>query len=153
MNFLKNKDFKTIITWNELSQYDYNHPPKKGTFKRKNIIEFKKIIYEEKMKQKGYKNVDEYIYQKILKNGLKLYNIVPNKFPYNVPKNVYHLVLWLNPLYTFDKKNIENIINKEICPTKNIIIFENEANARSIKTIRHIHIFVKYYEKQEMIQF
>ena len=84
-----------------------------------------------------------------LKIDIKLFDkhtpflLVKNKFPYYL-NNAIHYVLWINPKYNnlFDDKLINKIVTMRM-KDKNHIYFENIENNKSIKTIKHYHIFIK----------
>lgn len=89
-------------------------------------------------------NLSDYISNKYLKN--KKYNLVKNAFPYNLEKNILHLVLWINDL---NITNIKQIIKKELeikyKKEHEFLFFENPKHLRSINDIKHFHIFVKLH--------
>lgn len=123
------------MDWNTLTQYNY----KKIKIDRLPCIE---ELYE-KNKTK-YKNYDNYILKNYLHN--KLYNLQPNKYPYNLKKNIKHYVLWLNPMlkykYIYDKKFIHKLLKKKI-KNKEFYFYMNSVDKKSIKTIPHYQVFIK----------
>ena len=73
-----------------------------------------------------------------------IFKFVKNRFPYNVNNKIKHYLLFINPLVKINFKyyDIYDIIRLFYVKRKPIIIFENEMEYRSIKDIRHYHIFI-----------
>ena len=123
------------MDWNTLTQHNY----KKIKIDRLSHIE--KSYINNKTK---YINYDNYILKNYLHN--KLYNLQPNKYPYNLKKNIKHYVLWLNPMlkynYIYDKKFINKLLKKKI-KNKAFYFYMNSNDKRSIKTVPHYQVFIK----------
>jgi|TARA_Y100000389_G_C17146425_1_gene357463 hypothetical protein len=123
------------MDWNTLTQHNY----KKIKIDRLSHIE--KSYINNKTK---YINYDNYILKNYLHN--KLYNLQPNKYPYNLKKNIKHYVLWLNPMlkynYIYDKKFINKLLKKKI-KNKEFYFYMNSNDKRSIKTVPHYQVFIK----------
>ena len=66
------------------------------------------MIMKKNNKKKGI-DYDKYILKKYLHN--KIYNLQPNKFPYDLEKNIKHYVLWLNPAIKNNLYIIKNLLN------------------------------------------
>lgn len=130
--------------WNFIKQFHKNSPL--ITIGRTKNIENKYLEHKLELKNKNI-NLDNYITSKYFKDNQK-YVFVENQFPYNVDKNITHYLLWFNPNnnnYGITEKEIEEILN-EILVGKTYIYFENMEHNKSIKSIKHIHVFV-YEEK------
>ena len=123
------------MDWDTLLNHDY----KKIRMIREPHIE---ELYQ-KNKSK-YINYDDNILNSYLSN--KLYNLQPNKYPYHLSNNIKHCVLWLNPMlkseYIYDKKNIYNILKKEI-KNKEFYFYMNSPNIRSVRIIPYYQVFIK----------
>ena len=114
-------------------------------------FDFSKKIYRKLEVQKKYENeMNKYInYEKYILNTYlnnKLYNLQPNKYPYDLQPNIKHCVLWLNPIINKDilykKKFIEGIL-KSYIPNKEFIFYMNNQKNKSIKQVPHYQVFIK----------
>ena len=143
---------KNQLTWEEVSEivseeqfdifgrsqesqdeYDQNKIATKGVYKST-----KDMILINKLKHKCEKINNELvaIYDE---NNLDI-NLVSNSFPYNVEKNISHLLLWSEKDLT-DKMVNEILKNK--LQGKEFVYFRNPEHLRSIPSVFHIQIFVK----------
>tara|TARA_B100001250_G_C19063024_1_gene470953 strand:- start:46 stop:429 length:384 start_codon:yes stop_codon:yes gene_type:complete len=127
------------MNWNTLLLFDFNN----NKIDRKNSVQ--QAYNNEKQKIKNY---SKFILNTYLDN--KLYNLQPNKFPYNLNNNIKHYVLWLHPMldlkYITNKKLINSILKKYI-PNNEYIFYMNSYNNRSIKQIPHYQVFIKTISK------
>jgi len=76
--------------------------------------------------------------KKELFNNSETYKFCLNKFPYDIPEDMNHFVLWFN----FKERNMllgEQIINNYFKDT--VIWFANIPELMSINQLFHIHIF------------
>lgn len=118
--------------WNYLIRFNFNAPKNEELIRDNNT----QIKYEK------YKKINEF------KNSLfkkkNIFKFVKNRFPYNVNNKIKHYLLFINPLVKINFKydDIYDIIRLFYVKRKPIIIFENEMEYRSIKDIRHYHIFI-----------
>lgn len=93
-----------------------------------------------------YYSIEEYIFYEILKG--KFYPVLmQNQYPYNIDKNVSQYVLF-DPIDYFEDNSIDDYINRarkipKQSIEKDYVWFMNPYNQRSIKGIRHYHIFTK----------
>lgn len=126
-------------SWDFIKQF-HNNPPSIN-IKRKKEIEEKYVLHKKKLKDKNI-NIEDYLDNLLFKNNFK-YIITKNDFPYNLENNIEHKLLWINPNYInlFNDKLINEIINMRM-RGKTYVYFENIDNNKSIKSIRHYHIFV-----------
>lgn len=67
------------------------------------------------------------------------YVLRPCDFPYELEKGITHMLLWCNPKFMIDP--IQKA--QQIFENKECVIFENNPDNRSVKKIRHSHIFLK----------
>lgn len=141
--------------FSEIVKYHCN-PPDEALGRHPDI--FKKYIDFRIEMEKTHYTVGEYMYEKIFKDNNKNYVFTINDFPYYF-KDCVHYVLWFkseNIYQSIIKKPIilESIINKMIDEqtgqNKNdyrvgidFIYFENEISQRTVKNIRHIHVFLR----------
>lgn len=123
------------MDWKTLTEHNYKE------IKIDRLPHIEKLYVSNKIK---YKNYDNYILNNYLKN--RLYNLQPNKYPYNLEKNIKHYVLWLNPMlkykYIYDKKFIHKLLKKKI-KNKQFYFYMNKIDKRSVKTIPHYQVFIK----------
>ena len=140
------------LSWEELIQYNKN-PPRVALI-RKPEIEEKYNIHKINISKSNLK-VDDYISSKYFSeiNESKMCYFVENTFPYYCDENIQHYLIWFNPKYnnllpdTLNSSKFDNLVKKEV--NKNIeyenqyIYFENYNELKSVRSIRHIHIFIK----------
>jgi hypothetical protein len=83
--------------------------------------------------------IGTYIREKYMADG-KLWAFVPNQFPYAFEDETKHWLLW------FDD-SMENEIDASAilaeCGVRQCVFFENHVANRSVKDLRHIHVFTK----------
>jgi hypothetical protein len=131
-----------IITLDILENWDFNNllPVKVRTKE----CYARYIDFKNNLAKNNYK-LTNYLIDKYLNN--RNYNFVPNEFPYNVPNNMAHYVLWINPNYVDKLTNIEivNIINEQmvILGYQEYICFENDIKTKSVLDILHYQVFLK----------
>ena len=134
-----------IITFDFLEQWNFQKLlPNNVRSDKVNLqyVKFKKDLSNKK------KSIDNYIFETILQS--KKYSINKNNFPYNIPNNMLHYVLWINPLY-FNK-----ISDKEICEIiiekmkelnyNEYFCFENQKGCKSVLEIPHYQVFYRKCE-------
>ena len=75
----------------------------------------------------------------------KIYQITANNFPYQTHRTIEHCVLWLNPHCQFQDgaihmimQTVEQFFQQKGCYC---LIFENQANRRSIPELKHYQLF------------
>lgn len=84
--------------------------------------------------------IGTYIRGKYMAGG-KLWAFVPNQFPYAFEDDTKHWLLW------FDDSLGNEIDAAAILAERGIrmcVFFENNIANRSVKDLRHIHVFTKY---------
>ena len=94
------------------------------------------------------KNIEtkEYIINKFFKNNDTQFVLTINEFPYWV-QDATHWLLWFNP-NNYENKNVnikeitENLVKKNF-PNKEVVMYENLNSNKTIKNIKHSHIFIK----------
>lgn len=123
-------------SWNSLIKYNFNSPT--NTYLKRNIQIQK--LYDKYNKTQQFEEFKKNIFNN--KNN-KMFNFMLNNFPYDIDKNISHYLIFINPLIKnkISDFDIYKIIRKKYIKKKPIIIFENEPKSRSIKNIRHYHIF------------
>lgn len=71
-----------------------------------------------------------------------------NDYPYHLERGIGHFVLWINPRISLHVNQarmiIETYIATRIRNCKSYVYFKNNYEAKSIKDIDHIHVFVEY---------
>lgn len=70
------------------------------------------------------------------------YSLATNEYPYDVAKNVKHLVLW--SLQSIESKEIDSILQRELRGHKELCWFEQTVDQKSVKGVWHVHVFVEY---------
>lgn len=123
------------MDWNTLIKHNYI----KNKILRKSKVQ--ELYNNEKNTKKNY---DKYILDMYLDN--KLYNLQPNKYPYDLAKNIKHYVLWLHPMikskHINDKKFIHKLLKTKIKNNK-FYFYMNSQKNKSIKSIPHYQVFIK----------
>jgi hypothetical protein len=68
----------------------------------------------------------------------------PNTYPYLLPPNVKHWVVWCNKT-DIDKESIKDLRKKssDFFSTDQIIIFRNSSELKSVHDVEHLHVFVR----------
>lgn len=155
---------KQPLDWKTVRKYVYG-----GEIEKLNRSEKMSDAYQlwSNTIKKSYGSVSKYIFNEKLKfnskNANKQFILTENNFPYNLSKDVKHLILWANPRNI--PKDIKNSrgevpsyyfcymadqLAKELHGSSRgtdssnfVIIFENPQHKKSIKTIPHYHIFVR----------
>ena len=89
--------------------------------------------------QKAYDNdkTTEKELRSRLFNNNQVWVLTENKYPYYFIDNTKHYVMW------FDKKINYTLINFLLREYDQIVYFENIQQCKSIKSIPHVHIFIK----------
>ena len=130
----------TSYNWDFIKQFHKNSPSIQ--INRTKEIENKYIEHKSFLFKKNI-SIHDYIIKKYFSENSE-FKLVNNEFPYDVEINVEHKLLWFNPNinYMIDEKYINTLLN-ELLFDKNYIYFENIDSNKSIKSIRHIHVFVK----------
>jgi hypothetical protein len=104
----------------------------KVQMKRKPEIETKYSIYRKTFNFEKFK--------KILFNNANPWKVYLNDFPYDIPDNMHHILVWFNsPDRNMElaSKIIKNYFSDEV------IWFANTPELMSIGQLFHIHIFIK----------
>ena len=115
------------MDWSYIQQFHKN-PPILG-FKRSYELEF---IYQNNLKSN--KNYEIDLYNRIFGNTDRSWVIMKNEYPYNFIDNTLHYVVWFK---NGIKDEILYHLEKLGC-----IYYENIDSKKTIKSIRHIHLFV-----------
>lgn len=133
-----------MLTWESLSILHRNPPNFKIT--RDNEVQKRYDEFINKIKMNNI-DINKYISDKFLNN--KNVNFTKNSYPYDIEEDCNHYIIWFENEY-FNKitlcidenKIIDNIIKSKFKNNK-YIYFENVDNNKSIKKIKHFHVFIK----------
>lgn len=70
--------------------------------------------------------------------------ITPNAFPYNVSKDIVHLVLWSRDPQDLPIKEVKAIVSSTLgIKKKEFLAYENPKELKSVPNVRHWQVFVK----------
>jgi len=133
-----------MFPWDRLVTLHRNPPDDKITRNHKVQVEYDKFI---KYIKDNNININEYIYKKFLDG--KNVNFIENTFPYDIEENCYHYVLWFDNEYfqkitsTINENIIINNIVRKKFKDNEYIYFENMTHNKSVKRIKHFHVFIK----------
>ena len=130
--------------FDDITKYNWNNPPNKSITRRPDI----EFFYKNHIKSLEKKNIEtkEYIINKFFKNNDTQFVLTINEFPYWV-QDATHWLLWFNP-NNYENKNVnikeitENLVKKNF-PNKEVVMYENLNSNKTIKNIKHSHIFIK----------
>mgnify|MGYP001189693280 CR=1 FL=1 len=126
-----------MITWSELSFYNFNNPPTKQ-IRRSPQTQNKYDIHKKNLKI----NQSEHIKKNILKENDFAYT--QNSFPYETEKNIKHDIIWSKR--DLSEADIREIIikhNQNMDIEKDCVYFINIKSNQSIPDITHAHVFIK----------
>lgn len=133
-----------MYNWEYLSQFNLDNPPQNFLVRNKET----QTKYSDYLN--SFKNIDNYLVNLLFKNNEE-FVLRLNDFPYDCENNIEHFVLWINPNLNIQTKDIINYINVYINnigkQNKDIIYFENLTKDKSIKSIRHFHLFKRNISK------
>ena len=122
------------MEWDELLRY-HQSPPVCSLGRKPEV----QALYDaHRAKHKSATGISEHIRKTILTPG-KAWALVPNTFPYNVASNIEHMLLWTSG--TTPCSDPDAILRS--CGLTEYTYFENSPCNRSVKDIRHLHVFVK----------
>ena len=70
------------------------------------------------------------------------YIIHKNRYPYRLKDNIRHYILWCSPKSVITRMTALKIAQMRF-PNRRIIVQQNDIKKRSIKSLKHYHIFVE----------
>ena len=117
------------MDWSFIKQFHRNPPTIQ--LKRHPTIE---ESYQ-KSKENGSKDYEGKLYNRIFGNVETDWALTPNDYPYNFSDGTQHYLLWFkgDVDYSLLEKRVEDL---------ECIYFENLDSNKSIKSIRHVHLFI-----------
>ena len=117
------------MDWNFIKQFHRNPPT--IVLKRDLMIEEQ---YQSDLKKKS-KNYEDHLYNRIFGKVERNWELTPNEYPYDFTDKTEHYLIWFKG--DVDYHLLESsFINVECA------YFENLDSNKSIKSIRHIHLFI-----------
>ena len=125
------------MDWKCISKYHMNPPDIKLKRNEKVLEDYEKYL-------KTNKNYDISLKQCLFKNN-EPYVLTPNKFPYEFKDGTVHYLLWFNPDIGNNKVDYTKILEF----FKDFVCFENLDMNKSVKSIPHVHIFIKEKDKKK----
>ena len=130
-----------MISWETLKQFSVVNPPNVRLY-RDEGIEKKYTLHRERIKE-NYESVAEYLIKKMFSDEACDTRMVfiDNTFPYNTDSNIKHMLVWINPKYSENIKEVYSFINEN---TSNpFIYFKNQTQFKTILEVEHYHVFIK----------
>ena len=132
------------MNWEQLCRFHLNPP--KIQISRTSEDAYKYYVYKKELKE----SIDEDIIrtyfedQNTIKQG---WTIVDNLFPYDLPPDVKHLIIWIHPSATLLDNEIYRRIEYSMKKHgyDDFIYFENRKNSRSVEKVKHFHILVRIH--------
>ena len=109
---------------------------KNGNFHLKRTIAIQR---EYELHKQRNVNMHDYIMKTYLQD--QNYNLVLNRFPYDVEENISHYVLWMKNGIFLD---IDEYLKSRFFP-KRFVFWTNPPELKSIPSIIHHHVFVEEY--------
>lgn len=142
----------TKLSWDFLKQFNFNRPPKIILGRNLRVMD-KYNHFKNELNQLGIK-IEDYINIKYFNDFNVRFYLDKNRFPYYCCKDITHYVIWINNLNIKNSENIEESIYRDFICSKifkgdydkmnqNCIYFENYKDLRSIKGVRHLHVFIR----------
>ena len=119
-----------MYTWDHIVQFSKN--PRGRLYRLSNV--------EDAYKEYQQTHTSDQLSSELFDNNDKPFVYRQNDFPYNIDKNIQHMVVWIRPGFTVEQA-IENIIDKYKDDT--VTYFVNETSAQSIPSIKHIQLFIR----------
>lgn len=113
-----------------LRQFNYENPPCTQLRRSANV----QSMYDQFSKTSGPKAFIEGVKQRIKKEK---YILLENMFPYDVEPPIQHKCLWYED--NLSREEVQAIIDQQNMEC--ITFFENPDNLKSIKDVKHYHIF------------
>lgn len=120
-----------MYSWHFLSQFSCVNPP---------TIVLKRSSTVQCQYEKYLENIDVCLLSKIFGDENKDIVLRDNDFPYNCEYGIKHRLVWIHPKYN---GKTEELIKYIESIGDNIIYFENLDSNKSVKSIRHFHVFIK----------
>tara|TARA_B100000900_G_C20231534_1_gene574065 strand:+ start:230 stop:583 length:354 start_codon:yes stop_codon:yes gene_type:complete len=117
------------MEYNMIKKFHMN-PPDIQLLRRKDIEE------EYQRKKQKSNNYDNDLKKRLFKEG-ESWVITKNKYPYHFIDKTKHEIMWF--LGDVDWNFVHSLFKD-----KEVVYFENKQQNKSIKTIRHIHIFTPF---------
>lgn len=117
------------MDWNFIKQFHLN-PPIIALMRDPKIEEEYQLDL-----QKCSKNYEYNLYNRIFGKIERNWEITLNKYPYNFIDRTEHYLIWFKGDVNYDL--LENGFKDIVC-----VYFENIESKKSIKSIRHVHLFI-----------
>jgi len=135
---------KNYFCFDDITKYNWNNPPNKSITRRPDI----EFFYKNHIKtlEQNKITLKDFIIDKFFKREDIQFALTKNDFPYWV-QDATHWLLWFNPNH-YENNNInlkeytEKIVKKKF-PNKKVVMYENTDSNKTIKDIKHCHIFIK----------
>ena len=134
---MKQKDYK--LGWKELS---FNSFDPKTVRKLQDEHEYQ---FHKELAKEMIGSIEKYA-EVYYVDPFSPYIIHKNRYSYRVKDGIRHYILWCSP-----KSYISCMTARKIAQTRfpgcNLIVRQNKPSLRTIKTIKHYHIFVQLRDK------
>ena len=132
-----------MISWEILKQFSVVNPPNVRLY-REAKIENKYTLHRERIKE-NYESVAEYLIDKMFSDEACNTRMVfiDNTFPYNTASNIKHMLVWINPKYSENAKEVRTFIKDNT--SKPFIYFKNSIQFKTILEVEHYHVFIQCY--------
>ena len=105
-------------------------------------IQLKRTPYMEKKYQNSKRTTENYeknLYHRVFPDPNLDWSILPNEFPYHFTDKTKHYIIWY-------KGDILSSYFESALDSMGAVYFENLDSNKSIKSIRHIHVFINNLE-------
>lgn len=122
------------IQWIDVEQENYDLDTIRSLEDRDDYLFHKKVSKE----MTG--SVEKYT-QTYYVDPFSSYNIQKNRFPYNICNDMKHYVIWCSPKSNINLATAYMIAGARF-PNKKLIVRQNKVRNRTIKTVKHYHVFV-----------
>lgn len=125
-------------TWDRLKEYDGKVADIQ--FTRHADVQKRYVAHKERLKTKSGVSFDA-VLRGMLFTGGKTEVLTPNEFPYDLEKGVGHMVYWMLPEGYIPIKEFRKQLRIAFGPE--VIVLENAEAHKSVKSIKHYHVFMR----------
>lgn len=90
-----------------------------------------------------FNSIEDYIRVMCL-DPFEPYLLIKNRFPYKIPPNMKHYLLWMKPGFNLFHDHINTVLQKRFANCQ-IIWWQNDVSSRSILTVTHYQVFIYFF--------
>lgn len=99
-------------------------------------------------------DINEYLFNTLFKKNISNENsdiiFKENDYPYKLPKNIKHYLIWIRPDKKYSWREVNDFLKKCIrnhnLNINDYILFRNNVVNKSIEQIEHYHVLLKVFK-------